>query len=328
MDCKICGKKMLRTNFKKHFRAVHESVLCLFCKEGFKQCSSVYDLTNAPLMKHYNKLMMEHMMIKHKVVQNFKFMLFGSALSSGEMNVINHFFDYKSSVHKDKKVKPPSEKIQDVLKMISWDCDKFTCLKCGSKSKEKSKLLTHIIQAHDSFRLKCKLCDYKAYEQVKMKRHMRKLHDLDGGPIYFYCKLCEYKTDDNQNLKRHIRENHEEEHNPDVIKCEECPYKTKKKDYFKRHLKVNHKGPKQQFNCSKCDYKAAGRTTLNIHDRRIHLGLKEKYPCDVCKYEANSMKNLKVHTQSPHIGTKHLCEKCEYVGNSKQVLEVTCYRFT
>ena len=219
MNCKVCGKKMLRTNFKKHFRAVHESVLCLFCKDGFKQCSSVYDLRNATLMEHYNMLMKEHMMREHKVSQNINFMLFAPTLSTGEMNVIKHCFDHKlpTSEYKEKEMSSSISQVSDIFELISWDEDIFTCIKCGYKKKEKSALLTHILRAHDNFRLKCISCNYKAYEQVKIVRHMRTHHSLDGGPVYFPCSLCEFRSDDTRNLKRHVRENHVEEHQPEMI---------------------------------------------------------------------------------------------------------------
>ena len=90
--CNICGKSMLTSNFKKHFKKVHEKVLCIFCTPGYTIHRNTYDKENPVLVRHYSKLLVEHMETDHNASHNLTFMLFAS--TSSEIKLIKHGFRY------------------------------------------------------------------------------------------------------------------------------------------------------------------------------------------------------------------------------------------
>ena len=225
---------MFTSNFKKHFKKVHEKVLCIFCTPGYTIHRNTYDKENPVLVRHYSKLLVEHMETDHNASNNISFVLFASILKSSEIKLIKH--GYENKQHKVSS----SEFISAICNFMSSDGEKISCIKCGYRCARKNVMMNHILSAHENFRLSCDQCDFKAYNQVNMKYHMRKQHNADGGPVHHKCEFCDYTSENTQLLKKHTQDRHVNVHAGELYSCPLCSYATKTKQYMKRDRKVVH----------------------------------------------------------------------------------------
>ena len=117
---------------------------------------------------------------------------------------------------------------------------------------------------------------------------------------------CDFSATSNSGLKMHIERRHST--SSDVYPCDTCNYIGKHKFNLKLHKKNVH-GTKERIQCNSCD-KILYKKELSNHLRNVHGN--EKHPCDKCSYVGKSRDYLKSHLKMTHRNSDKKCKICEY----------------
>ena len=82
----------------------------------------------------------------------------------------------------------------------------------------------------------------------------------------------------------------------------------------------------EQFKCTKCEFVSQSEQGLTTYTTRKHTAIsKGGYPksCDLCESDITSAAMMKIHLKSHSFKeAKFQCEDCEFVGQSKDTMEV------
>lgn len=150
---------------------------------------------------------------------------------------------------------------------------RLPCPSCNSVFTNRSKLINHQIEVHNS-KIKheaCHKCDYKTIRKTDLSRH----YLVHGGELPYSCNYCPSRFKIKSVLTEHTMRLHSGDKR---YKCTKCHYKFNTSNDLRRHATI-HTGEKP-FECNECHSKFRLREFLRSH-MRTHVG-KTPYSCWIC----------------------------------------------
>ncbi|CAH1993960.1 unnamed protein product [Acanthoscelides obtectus] len=196
--------------------------------------------------------------------------------------------------------------------LIHSEYKSITCVHCGAKHQNGTKLYEHIVQKHSDFIAsvpskihECTLCTYKTSIKSGFDRHMSKHIETGDNHKINICIHCKAKFMDKTRLSDHIIKKH-----PDFIssvpskihECTLCNYKTTIKGLFLRHIfKHSETGDSYKFYaCFHCEERFRTERRLNHHIIKKHPDFiasvtRKILECTQCKYKTTIKHNLTIH---------------------------------
>nr|CAH7753013.1 unnamed protein product [Callosobruchus chinensis] len=174
---------------------------------------------------------------------------------------------------------------------MKFECQqppKFKCPACPYRAKQKSTVVSHILNRHRDMHVK----KYETYDKV--------LNTFKDLPSKFTCDTCGKSYKHQGSFSRHKK--YECQKAP-TFGCDYCDYISKRRSDLKKHTKNQHTNSDcnseelfevtehLQFTCATCGKKYKHSRSLRKHER-FECQKEPQFLCVYCPYKAKLRGNL------------------------------------
>ncbi|OWF38722.1 Zinc finger protein 227 [Mizuhopecten yessoensis] len=211
----------------------------------------------------------------------------------------------------------------------------FTKCPVCSETTDNGRLLTHLIERHQSYQcqqktskaappqynFQCNQCDKKFTKELTMLIHQQKHmsgKDQFDPALGNQCPVCKVNFVTFGNMRRHFKVVHSDEK---PFMCHLCGKSFKTNDTLKSHVKIHDREKHLKFRCKTCG-KGFFRNRLLKEHETLHIPGATTCMCDICGKRFRLKPNLSKHMNSVHnVERNHVCQTCGKTFKLKEQLK-------
>lgn len=191
----------------------------------------------------------------------------------------------------------------------------FTCMFCGERCADKTRLQDHASSVHQSHFYTCPSCPFFTGNSAVFESH--KLEHISGSTNTHSCETVPggstiITTHVTTATQQHAPPKRSSKGNVGFFTCPHCDFTSKYRNVLRKHLT---KHPSELYVCdmTSCDYRTTDKNLLQLHTHGQHGPhvATQSYPCPMClrppfKYKRSLEKHIQMHLETD--------DKCQVCG--------------
>jgi len=207
----------------------------------------------------------------------------------------------------------------------------FQCDQCNYQGSSKKCLSRHKSDHHTNKHFhQCQQCEYAAPRSSNLKRHILEVHES----FKLKCAECDFSTGRKGYLLDHMEMKHGYV-DPEALKptaqaltCDLCSFSSMRVGILNQHKRSLH-GIGLKHACTECEFSTDRRITLRKHmknkhgvkDEELENASKERFQCDECGNSFSSVYSLQRHKECSHEEKECICDICAEVFKNPRYLK-------